>query len=326
MTTTAKNASFRILLHGLVYFCRKFPGLLANPGWEFRHFDPNRLSALLPAFAYLQRCDLAYCWGGRLTLGKFLSAARLFQKQKLVMFWCGSDTLEGRKDFEAGRVDPWIAERTHWAGSPWLAEEVRTMGLHCEYVPSTWVSVPGRLPPMPEKFSVLAHLSSAKRVALYGIDHLFEVARRMPAVQFHVVGILPGETLSAPDNVTVHGRVPSMTPFFQQTSVLWRPARHDGLSFVALEALGYGRHVLWSYPFTGSVVAKDATSGYIEIQRLNDLHLQGKLQVNRAGADHIATYFSPTIIRDGILSRWKRIVECAGGAPEARYCGNRSTN
>jgi hypothetical protein len=326
MTISAKDSSFRILLHGLVYFCRKFPELLASPGWEFRHFDPNRFSELLPAFTYLQRCDLAFCWGGRLTLGKFLSAARLIQKQKLVMFWCGSDTLEACKDFEAGHVDPWVAERTHWAGSPWLAEEVRAMGLQCEYVPSTWVKIPDALPPMPEKFSVLAHLSSATRVELYGIDYLFEVARRMPAVQFHVVGILPGETLSAPDNVTVHGRVLSMTPFFQQTSVLWRPARHDGLSFVALEALGYGRHVLWSYPFTGSVVAKDATSGYVEIQRLNDLHLQGKLHVNRVGADHIATHFAPTTIRDGILSRWKRMVESAAGAPEARYCGNRPTN
>jgi len=321
-----KASSLRILLHGLVYFCRKFPALLRSPGWEFRHFDPNRLSALLPAFTYLGRCDLAFCWGGRLTRGKFLSVARLLEKEKLVMFWCGSDTLGAREDYEAGRTDPWIAERTHWAGSPWLAEEVRAMGLRCEYVPLTWVDVPHVLPPMPRKFSVLAHLSSAARLELYGIDHLFAVARRMPTVPFHVVGILPGETLRAPENVTVHGRVPSMTPFFEQTSVLWRPARHDGLSFVALEALGHGRHVLWSYPFAGSRVAKDAESGYVEIQRLEDLHLQGKLEVNRAGSDYIASHFTPAVIRDGILSRWKRMVESEAGAPEARYCGNRPTS
>jgi hypothetical protein len=321
-----QKSPLRILLHGLVYFCRQFPGLLATTGWEFRHFDPNRFAELLPALGYLQRCDLAYCWGGRMTLGKFLTAARFLQKKKLVTFWCGSDTLQARQDYEAGRVDPWIAESLHWAGSPWLADEIRAMDLKCEYVPSTWVNIPETVAPLPRKFSVLAHLSSAARVELYGIDHLFEVARRMPSIPFHVVGILPGETLSAPANVTVHGRVPSMTPFFEQSSVLWRPARHDGLSFVALEALGHGRHVLWSYPFTGSVLANDATSGYVEIQRLHDLHLQGKLRINQVGANYIATHFTPSVIREGILSRWQRIVEAESGAPEASYYGHRPTN
>jgi hypothetical protein len=321
---TREKVNFRVLLHGLVYFCRKFPAILAKPGWEFRHYDPNRASELLPAAAYLQRCDLAYSWGGRLTMGKFLSVAKLLQKKHLIMFWCGSDTLLAQQDYAKGRVDPWVAKQIHWAGSPWLADEVRAMGLRCEYVPSTWVDVPATVPAMPAKFSVLAHLSSAARVELYGIDHLFEVAKKMPQIEFHVVGILPGETLRAPDNVKVHGRVPSMNPFFHQTSVLWRPVRHDGLSFVALEALAHGRHVLWSYSFKGVTVAKDAVSGYQEIQRLYDLHIQGKLPVNQAGAEYIASHFTPDRIRESILSRWKQIIESQASAPGAQYCGDQS--
>jgi hypothetical protein len=321
-----KGTSFRVLLHGLVYFCPKFSSLLSSPGWEFRHFDPNRLSGMLPAALYLQGCDLAYSWGGRLTMGKFLSVARLFKKKNLIMFWCGSDTLAAYDDYSAGRVDPWVAQQIHWAGSPWLAEEVRAMGLQCEYVPTTWVEVPSIVPPMPKKFSVLAHLSSAARVGLYGIDHLFEVAKKLPQVEFHVVGILPGESLKSPDNVKVHGRVPTMTPFLEQTSVLWRPARHDGLSFIALEALGHGRHVLWSYPFTGATVAKDATAGYLEIQRLHDLHLQGKLEINRVGADYIASNFTPARIRENVLSRWKKIIERQSGAQEVRSLGDQRIN
>jgi hypothetical protein len=323
---SSEKINFRVLLHGLVYFCRKFPGILADPTWEFRHYDPNRLSEVVPASAYLRRCDLAYLWGGRLTLGKFLTLARLLHKRNLIMFWCGSDTLAARKEFEAGRVDAWIAEKLHWAGAPWLAEEVRSMGLQCEYVPTTWVDVPNVLPPMPAKFSVLAHLSSAKRVELYGIDHVFEVARKMPAVQFHVVGLLPGESLRGPDNVEIHGRVPSMDCFLRETSVLWRPARHDGLSFIALEALGYGRHVLWTYPFTGAKVAGDAASGYLEIQRLHDLHVQGKLSINRVGADYIASDFTPAKIRENVLSRWKRIIEPRESAREVRYCRDQPTS
>jgi hypothetical protein len=321
-----KDALTRVFLHGLVYFCRQFPGLLETPGWEFRHFDPKRVSELMPATAYLQRCDLAYSWGGRLTLGKFLTVARLLGKKKLIFFWCGSDTLHARRDYDHGRVDPWIAGKVHWAGSPWLADEVRAMGLSCEYVPSTWVEVPPAVPSMPKTFSVLAHLSSAARVELYGIDHLFAVARKMPNVPFHVVGILPGESLCAPENVTVHGRVPSLSPFFRQTSVFWRPARHDGLSFAALEALAHGRHVLWTYPFPEATVAGDAVSGYEQLQRLQELHARGELFVNQTGRDYIASNFTPAVIREGILSRWRRIIDSQSCTPAAQYCNDRPSN
>jgi len=322
-----QNIPFRISLHGLVYFCRKLPALLATPGWEFRHFDPHQLSSHVPAALYLRRCDLAYCWGGRLSLGKYLSVAKLFGKKKVIMFWCGSDTLIARKEYDAGRVDAWVADRIHWAGSPWLADEIRTMGLTCKYVPSTWVEPPDSVSPMPKKFSVLAHLPSASRVELYGIDHLFEVARRLPHIDFRVVGILPGETLSAPSNVTVYGRFPSMFPFFRETSVFWRPARHDGLAFVSLEALAHGRHVLWSYPFPGCSLAPDAVSGYQEIQRLHDLHCRSQLQVNQFGIDYISENFRPSVIRDGILARWQNIIESsATAAPAARRCDDRNVS
>src|SRR6266403_1239163 len=41
--------------------------------------------------------------------------------------------------------------------------------------------------------------------------------------------------------------------FYKRASVVWRPVRHDGLSFMVLEALGHGRHVLWTYEFPGCV-------------------------------------------------------------------------
>lgn len=320
------NTSFRILLHGLVYFCRKFPALLNTPGWEFRHFNPHQPSSHIPATLYLQGCDLAYCWGGRLSMGKFLYVAKVLQKKNVVQFWCGSDTLLARKEYDAGRVDAWVAERIQWAGAPWLADEIRAMGFPCEYVPSTWVQPPDCVPSMPKKFSVLAHLPSASRAELYGIDHLFEVARRLPQIDFHVVGILPGETLSAPENVTVHGRFPSMYPFFRECSVFWRPVRHDGLAFVSLEALAHGRHVLWSYPFIGCTLAPDASSGYQEIQRLYDLHCRGELLVNQIGVDYVNQNFRPSVIRDGILARWRCIIDSSASAPAARRCNDQSVS
>jgi hypothetical protein len=312
----------RVLIHGLAYFSRQFPELLKSDGWSIRHFGIEGPVNLAAMTGYLHRCDLAYTWGGRVTMGKFLSMARVLRKKKMVMFWCGSDTLEARPDYDAGRVDSWITNKVHWAGAPWLAEEVRAMGLPCEYVPSTWVRVPKEIPALPTKFSVLAYLPHVDRISLYGIDHVLEVARRMPSIEFNVVGLQPGQRLTAPANVRVHGWTADMTPFYRSSSVVWRPVRHDGLSFMALEALGHARHVLWSYPFPGARVAKDARSGYEEIQRLVDLHQSRNLNPNWEVSAEIAKQFSPESIRQGILSRWKRIVESTGDPAGAESPAN----
>jgi len=258
---------------------------------------------------HLKRSDLTYAWGGSVRVGKFLALSRLAGVKKLVMFWCGSDTLVARGDYEAGKLHPWVAKQIHWAGSPWLAEEVRAMGLKCEYVPSTWVPAVDRLPELPNEFSVLAFLRHTERKSLYGTDVILEAARALPAVRFTLIGIVPGQKLQVPENVTVHPFSGEITPFYKAATVIWRPTRHDGLSFMALEALAYGRHVMWSYPFPGVTVAKDAKTGILELQRLLDLHHAKSLDLNRAGADHVARNFSAANIRDNILARWKNIVE-----------------
>jgi len=257
----------------------------------------------------LHRCDLAYSWGGRTTMGKFLAAARLLGKKNVVIFWCGSDVLEGQAEHRAGKSDPWVAERIHWAGAPWLADEVRAMGLRCEYVPITWVAPVEEISPLPKTFSVLSYLPDASRISLYGIDQVIEVARKMPYARFTIVGLRPGQSLKTPGNVTVRHHVPDLKQLFRDTTVVWRPTRHDGLSFTVLEALAHGRHVIWSYPLTGASLARDAATSGAELERLFDLHEANALDVNVKGAEFVARNFSPDKIRDEFLSRWRTIVE-----------------
>jgi hypothetical protein len=182
-----ENPTLRVLIHGLAYFSKQLPAFLAGPDWEFRNYAPRWSTDLAPTLYNLSRCDLVYTWGGRVTMGKFLLAARALRKKKLVMFWCGSDVLEARPDFEAGRTESWIVEKTHWAGAPWLAEEVRAMGLKCEYVPTTWIESVHHLPELPSKFTVLAYLPDAERVNLYGIDQVLQAAQALPKIDFVIV-------------------------------------------------------------------------------------------------------------------------------------------
>jgi hypothetical protein len=303
------RSPIKVLIHGLPYFSRQFPAILQSEGWEIRNYSPRWSPDLLAMAHQLYRCDLAYSWGGRTTMGKFLSAARLLGKKNVVIFWCGSDVLEGQAECRAGKSDAWVAERVHWAGAPWLAEEVRAMGLKCEYVPITWVPPVERMSPLPKAFSVLSYLPDTSRVSLYGIDQVREVAQKMPYVRFTIVGLGRGQSLQVPANVVVRHHQPNINQLLRETTVLWRPTRHDGLSFTVLEALAHGRHVIWSYPLPGALLARDAATSRAELERLFDLHEANALDVNVRGAEFVARNFSPVKIRDEFLSRWRAIIE-----------------
>jgi glycosyltransferase involved in cell wall biosynthesis len=299
-----------VVVHGLTYFCRRFPAIVQGTGWEVSHQEGQNAAALVALANELRRCDLAFKWGGRITAGKFLAMARFLGKKKVVLFWSGSDVLYAKKQYASNKMSSWIAQRVHWAGAPWLAEEVRSMGLPCEYVPATWVPSVDHPFPLPPRFSVLAYLPDINRVSLYGIDIVVEVARSLPSVNFTIVGLKSGRIPEAPSNVRVSGWTADMSEFYRQATVLWRPVRHDGLSFMALEALAHGRHVLWSYPFPAARLVDGAAAARAALQQLEHQHRRGVLELNEAGIDLIARDFSPDRIRNEILRRWQDIL-CA---------------
>jgi len=308
LKTNEVRRSYRVVVHGLPHFCQKLSGLLRCDGWDVRYHSRQTASGLVSLANDLRRCDLAYTWGGRVSLGKFLGAAKYLGKQKLVMLWSGSDVLFGQEETAAGKLNPWIAQKIHWAVSPWIAEEVRALGLRCEYVQASFVEPVKEIVPLPEKFSVLAYVPDAEKAKLYGWDQIVEVANALPSVDFHVVGLREGERLEAPPNVTLHGWARDMRPHLEKTTVLWRPVEHDGLSFMVLEALAQGRHVIYSYPFQGCAQAKTAVKAQHHLRRLARLHDSKTLGINSAGIQLIAERFTPAKVRGDLLRRWEDII------------------
>lgn len=309
MTKRTSGQPYRVLVHGLTYFCRKLPALLSGDGWDVR--DHSRHRALrLPALVYdLNRADLVYLWGGRITIGKFLAAARSLRKRKIIMLWSGSDVLFAKEQLACRKLEPWIAEKIHWAVSATLADEVRSLGLACEYVQASFVNPVAHPKPLPEKFSVLLYVPSLESANLYGWDTAVQVAERLRSIQFNLVGLKAGERLDAPPNVTVHNWVSDLIPIIDQTSVLWRPVRHDaGTSFMVLEALAHGRHVLYTYPHPGCIRAATIEAARSEIERLHALHDSGELELNRIGIEYVGRDCSRSKVRSEILRRWEEVI------------------
>jgi len=310
LRTSRESSKRRVLVHGLPYFGRMFADVMSGNGWEFRFYPDSGIHNLLAMVRYLKSCDLAYQIGGRVTLGKFLRLAKFMDKQKIVVHWCGSDALVAQRDVAQGKAEAWITNKLHhWSDSEAVTRELQALGLACEIMPLPSASIPDHPSPLPAQFSVLVYVPGADRGELYGLDSILEVARELPQVPFELVGLKSGVVSNSPPNLSIHGHAADLSPFYRRTSVLWRPVRHDGVSFMVLEALGHGRHVLWSYPFPGCVHVASAAQARACRVALYERHQQGQLEINEAGVRVIAQGYLPQNIKKQILARLEGILQ-----------------
>lgn len=311
LQTPRRKPTRRVLVHGLIYFGDMFAELMNGDGWDFRYYPDSGLRNFAAMASALGRCDLAYQIGGRVTIGKFLRVAKLLGKEKIVMHWVGSDVVDERPDVAEGLTASWVTKTlNHWAETDWTLREVKSLGVPCELVPLPSSRVPEAPSPLPERFSVLVYMPAVSRASLYGLDRILEAARALPDVLFELVGLKEGPIPNPPTNLRIHARIPNLTDFYRRASVLWRPVRHDGLSFMVLEALGHGRHVLWTYPFPGCIQVDSAPDACTEIRRLHDLHRQRRLELNSAGIEALKHRgYLPQFLKREIRGRLERILE-----------------
>lgn len=184
------------------------------------------------------------------------------------------------------------------------------MGLSCEYVQVSFVQPVSSPPALPETFSVLVYVPTLERASLYGLDRILEVADAFRFVDFTLVGLRPGETLTGPPNLKIYNQARTLVPYIARATVIWRPVRHDaGTSFMVLEALAQGRHVLYSYPFSSCIQVTTAAAACQELKRLLSLHDSKALCLNHAGMRTIAEEFTPQRVRANLFKRWAEIID-----------------
>jgi len=303
------------VVHGLPYFCERLPRLFQNEGWDITFHDARSLPSIFALAKDIYFADLLFIWGARISMGKVLRLARCFRKEKIILFWAGSDVLGAKMQFADGKFDPWVAGRIHWAIAPWLAEEISQLGLSCEHVPLFWLPDVHQPVQLPERFSVGTYMPAVSRKELYGLDRILQVARRLPHIPFELIGLIEGEIKDAPPNLHILGRTKNMSAFYRRATVYWRPVSHDGLSFNALEALSHGRYVMWTYPFPHCIYSTSIDMDVAELERLYSLHQSKNLPLNQDGMNFMTERFSPERIKREFLQRWREIIL----APESSF-------
>jgi len=299
----------RVAIGGLPYFGRMLADLLGGEDWRVRYVRtaPHPPWAPLIAARQIASAELVYLVGGQIERWSRPDLLLRFFRGPVVMHWTGSDVTFARAAIERARASRrLLVTPRHWAEVPWIADELRPLGIEAEVVPLTSTRLSAQPSPLPAGFTVLSYLPSG-RPTFYGQQQVMEMAAALPAAHFLIAGA-DGAGANAPANVEFLGWQTEMDPVYRRSTVLLRQAEHDGLSFMVLEALAAGRHVIWNHPIDGAIEARTPEAALEALRGLFALHGAGALSINDAGLRAVQGSYAPERVRTAIRSRFEQLM------------------
>jgi hypothetical protein len=247
-------------------------------------------------------------WRGRVFDAVWTMLRRLNPHAARVFYWVGTDVLNTTQDLKAGtlRQGSYAQARKdhHLADATWLVDELEKIGIKA--LPKT-ITIPelqgGDIPDLPSVFSVLSYVPDTRHI-FYGGNTIYQAARRLPEIRFDIVGG-SGVWVSKPlPNVVFHGWQRDMKSFHRNATVLVRLVRHDGTGLTALEALGLGRHVIYSHPLPHCIRVGWGDAGALveKLTELFSLHQSGLLRPNIPGSAYVQENFNHQICTEDLIS------------------------
>jgi len=281
----------RIAVAGLPFFGQRVAQSLRTQGFDAT-FVPTPGAAWLrnPRLpTALLRADLVYAIGSSVRLhGPLDLLARA--GRPILMHWVGTDVLQALRAREERKLSPRVITGAHhWVDAPWFIDELAPLGLRASEHPLPMPIAVGRPLPMPPDPAVLVYIPR-KPHAAYNVEGTFEVIDALPGVRFLVAGGYPLTT--ARPNVEDLGYVTDWEPVYERTGVFLRLAHHDGISHTLVEALSFGRHAVWSFPFPG---VHQVSSPAQAVHALREL-LAAPLALNQEGLQASDRYRAERIL------------------------------
>ncbi len=299
-----KRGRRRVAISGLGLFCAEISQFVKtySPQWETRLLRTNSRLETLTSILTIATCDVWYSIGSPIT-DRWVDMAARWMRKPRVIHWVGSDIASLAEDASLRRMlaGPSI---THLAEVAWTADQLRGLGFHPRIAP-----LPPRHPiggpmPMPAIFTVMLYVPRT-RTDFYGrrdFERLMHALSGKP-ISYIIVG---GGEISVPHGVAAQnlGWRNSLSEVYERVSALIRFTPRDGLSLMVLEALSFGRHVLWTQDFPHTTLIRDFEGMKSEILHLFDAHMRGELKTQSTAADMIAKHYSPQKCTTEIAAAW----------------------
>jgi hypothetical protein len=303
----------RIAILGLPYFGKMLAGLLSERGWEAVFYahpgrDIKGWVRLAPA---LTRADIVYLISTRVDIGSPQDRFMRVRRRPVVVHWVGTDVLIALEEHAKKNISTRLVEAPHhWCDAPWLVNELQPMGIRAEYVPLPVPVLEAEPAPLPMRFRVLMYLPiDAFDREVFDMETLLRLPDELPEVEFILIPS-PADSLPAPlpANLKTPGWVDDMDALYRQVTAIVRLVSHDGMSFMVLEALSRGRHVIYSYPLPQVIQASGFEAVASAIRGLVAQHRAGTLGLNEEGRHYALSHFDRETLIDDLDFRFSKLM------------------
>jgi hypothetical protein len=271
--------------------------------WEPRILRNDSRLARFASLVQLLRANVWYTIGSPIP-DRLLHALATIARKPRVVHWVGSDV-------ELLKTQPAVQKFCrrdgvrHLAEVDWIVDELALYGVRASVAPlPPQVRVPDQIPALPDRFTVLLYVPRARR-DFYGrreYERLFRTFLGRP-IRFLVVG---GGSIFVPQgaDVEVLGWKTDLSDVYSRVSALLRFTRHDGLSLMALEALSYGRHLIWSQAFPFAHQARTYADCEATVASLLDAHERGELKPQLDAARFVRETYDARSCVKRIAEHW----------------------
>jgi glycosyltransferase involved in cell wall biosynthesis len=297
----------RVAISGLGLFCAEVAKQVEriHPEWETRVLRTASRIELCNALVDLTRSQLWYSIGSPLTDRWVHLCARLMRKPR-VIHWVGSD-IEYLKNTPALRKHLQARAIKHLTEVSWTADELRDLGLRSEIAPLPLRHYSVGVRPLPPRFTIMLYLPKS-RAEFYG-KSVYESLLEELAAEAPRVLIVGGGDLKVPDTIEAVNLSwrDDLRDVYEQATVLIRLTPHDGLSLMVLEALSFGRYVMWSKPFPHALHIRCQRDLVAGLRSLLGRHQRGELFAQYAAAELVAREYSTERAVDRILRTWESV-------------------
>ena len=249
----------------------------------------------------IRQTDIMHFLVGRRDV-RYFAYAR-FHGIKTINHYVGTDVLwllrASRSKKHRAFLSNLIANRT-FCVCPHLQKELRSIQIRSDILFINHREMPDELPLLPEKLAVYTYIPQ-HRSAFYGWPLIKRLAHDFPSVDFYVLAH-DGSDEKVSENITFLGWQDSIEKWIKKSYIYIRITDHDGLPKAIIEALAYGRQVIFNHAFPHCCYAKS----YDELRsELSDLLHKPALNVK--GAQYMREFFHPDIIRKNFINMYESL-------------------
>ncbi len=287
----------KVALIGLPYFTEQIAKVISGEDFSFKilsHETWKKMSFPQKKYFLSDVQVVHFIWGQR-KVNVFLWAK--WRGLIMINHYVGTDVLrllEGKKsNWIKAKISNLLASKT-LSISPNLQSELKSLGIPSEVSSFHVLELPDNLPPLPEFPAAFAYIP-AEREDFYGWHYVEQLIRDFPQVTFYILGH-KGEGKEKFENAQFLGWQADITPWIRASHIYIRMTKHDGLPRTILEALSYGRQVIFNREFPHCRYAGD----YRQLkEQFADLLAHPELNVE--GAQFVREKFHPDAIKKQLI-------------------------